>query len=505
MKTKWGGFFENSVLVLRMLRAISGTMVVILGLFGTVMIVHPPQVAATTRHVPRDYPTIQAAISASGGTNGTDEIVLDIGIYYEGIDFLGKAITVRSTDPNDPSVVAATIIDGNQWDKAVAFTHGEGKDSVLSGVTVQKVNANLSYGGIYCSGSSPTISKCIVSLNQGGGIDCSDSSATIDNCTITGNGDGIACWKSSLIVTGCFISKNLCSGIYCGEKSLLILTNCSLMENLSSGMSFVDSTAAVRDCKISGNNSASGANGGGICCLSNSSPAIVNCLITGNSSCAGGGILCDWDCSPVINGCTITDNSASKAGGGILCSGNASPLVVNCIIARNSVSDGSGGGIYSDGAGVVFPYPLTQGLPALLAIPKPVIMNCTITQNSASRFGGGICSFFSLPTITNCILWGDLPQEVTGEVKSITYSDIQTGHFGHGNTRDDPLFIAPETGDYHLQPGSPCINNGTSHGAPSEDIDGYSRDMRPDMGVYEYTLAPTTPSRGGWHRGFRNR
>ena len=359
MKKEWGGFFDNSVLVPRMLRAISGTMVVILGLFGTVMMAHPPHAAAATWHVPRDYPTIQAAISASGGA---DEIsVLDVGIYYEGIDFLGKAITIRSTDPNDPSVVAATIIDGNQRDKAVAFTHGEGKDSVLSGVTVQKVNANLSYGGIYCSGSSPTISKCIVSQNQGGGIDCSDSSATIDNCTITGNGDGIGCWKSSLIVTGCVISKNLCCGIYCGEKSSLILTNCSLMENLSTGLSLVDSTAAVRDCTISGNNSASGANGGGICCLSNSSPSIVNCLITGNSSCAGGGILCDWGCSPVISGCTITENSASKAGGGILCSGNASPLVVNCIIARNGVSDGSGGGIYSDGAGIVFPYPSHRG------------------------------------------------------------------------------------------------------------------------------------------------
>ncbi|GAI61123.1 unnamed protein product, partial [marine sediment metagenome] len=36
--------------------------------------------------------------------------------YYENINFLGKAITVRSTDPNDPNVVAATIIDGNQPD-----------------------------------------------------------------------------------------------------------------------------------------------------------------------------------------------------------------------------------------------------------------------------------------------------------------------------------------------------------------------------------------------------
>jgi len=492
MKKVCGGSFDNSILVPRMVRAILGTVVVILGLFGTVMMAYLPYAAADVWHVPRDYPTIQAAINAAGSA---DEIVLDVGIYYEGINFLGKAITVRGTDPNDAGVVAATVIDGNQRDSAVVFSSGEGKDSVLSGVTVQKVNAELSYGGVYCSGSSPTISKCIISENQGGGIDCSDSSATIINCTIIENGDGIGCWRSSLIITECVINKNLRSGIYCGEKSSLTLTNCSISENLSTGLSFVDSTAMVSDCTISGNNNASGANGGGICCLSDSSPTIANCLITGNSSGAGGGIVCDWGCSPKISGCTITENSASMAGGGILCSGNASPIVVNCIIARNLVSDGSGGGIYCDGAGFVFPYP------PFLGIPKPLIMNCTITENSASRFGGGICSFFSLPTITNCILWGDLPHEVTGKVKSITYSHIQTGYSGVGNIRKDPLFIAASDEDYHLQSDSPCINAGTLRGAPSEDKDGHLRDKRPDMGAYEYNLPPGTPFRGYRHRG----
>lgn len=46
------------------------------------------------------------------------------------MDFKGKAITVRSTDPNDPSIVAATIIDcegteaGNH--RGFNFVSGEG-------------------------------------------------------------------------------------------------------------------------------------------------------------------------------------------------------------------------------------------------------------------------------------------------------------------------------------------------------------------------------------------
>jgi len=496
MKTGWGRSFDKSVPVLRRsARVVMETMAVIVGLFGTVIAAPLSHAAAAVRHVPHDYPTIQAAINAS---SGADEIVLDAGVYGESIDFMGKAITVRSTDPNDSRVVEATVINGDQRDKAVFFGHGEGKGSVLSGVTVQKVHVKLSYGGVYCSGSSPTIEKCIIKENQGGGIYCSNSSAAITDCTIQENGDGIGCWESSLTVSRCVISENQRYGIYCGENSSLTLNECLIMENLCTGLSFVDSTGTVRDCTISGNNGGCTMNGGGMSCLSNSSPTIVNCLISGNSSAAGGGIACDWGCSPVISACTITGNSAVMAGGGILCSGNASPVLTNCVISRNSVSDGSGGGIYSEGAGITLPYP------PYLAIPKPVIMNCTITQNSASGFGGGICSFLSSPVITNCILWGDFPHEISGKVKTITFSDIQSGNFGPGNIKDDPLFVSPAAEDCHLQPDSPCINAGTSRGAPPEDREGHPRDKRPDMGAYEYTLPSGTEiiGRKPFEKGF---
>jgi hypothetical protein len=41
-------------------------------------------------------------------------------------------------------------------------------------------------------------------------------------------------------------------------------------------------------------------------------------------------------------------------------------------------------------------------------------------------------------------------------------------------------------GDYRLQPTSPCINAGTTQGAPTTDIDGVVRTGNPDIGPYEY-------------------
>lgn len=43
-------------------------------------------------------------------------------------------------------------------------------------------------------------------------------------------------------------------------------------------------------------------------------------------------------------------------------------------------------------------------------------------------------------------------------------------------------------GDYHLQPGSPAIDAGTSEGAPASDIEGNPRPCweRIDIGAYEY-------------------
>ncbi|MCD5401321.1 right-handed parallel beta-helix repeat-containing protein [candidate division NPL-UPA2 bacterium] len=176
--------------------------------------------------VPGDYPTIQAAIDAA---EDGDVIVVEPGTYRENIDFMGKAITLRSTAPDDPEVVAATIINGGNNGSVVTFRTGETAESVLSGFTITGGSGTLVMrkgiggylgGGILVMMASPTIKNNTITGNTaqdgGGGIAVlDDSSPTIKNNTITGNtawgaGDEIAVIGNSFpTLTGNTITGNL--------------------------------------------------------------------------------------------------------------------------------------------------------------------------------------------------------------------------------------------------------------------------------------------------------
>ena len=72
-----------------------------------------PVLSQVTIHVPADYTTIQAAIDAA---NNGDIVLVAEGIYYENINFMGKAITVASKYYIDGKQkhIRKTIIDGSQ-------------------------------------------------------------------------------------------------------------------------------------------------------------------------------------------------------------------------------------------------------------------------------------------------------------------------------------------------------------------------------------------------------
>ena len=364
-------------------------------------------------YVPTEYPTIDEAIDLAW--DGVT-IIVEQGTYYENINFKGKYLTISSTDPNDPDVVAATVINGGNKGTVVTFSCGEDGNSVLAGFTVTGGNAWYG-GGIYCENSSPTLTNCIFSDNTaatfdntaafGGGMYNKSSSPTLVNCTFSGNsasgyhgcGGGMYNNKSSSpTLINCTFSGNSASGSYSKgggmrneSNSNPTLINCTFSGNFAhhgGGMYNEWSSPTLTNCTFSGNNTQY--SGGGMCNDSNSSPTVTNCTFTGNFAYYnGGGMRNDWYSSPTVTNCTFTGNSCYYYGGGMFNERSSSPTVTNCRFTGNSASD-FGGGMSNE------------------SNSSPTLTNCTFSGNHARRSGGGMfnrggCS----PTLTNCTFSGN--------------------------------------------------------------------------------------------------
>jgi len=257
--------------------------------------------------VPADQATIQEAIDAA---ENRDEIVISKGIYYENINFLGKDITVRSENPDDPEIVEATIINGSQpvdslSGSVVTMNSEEGSGSVLSGLSIKGGVGTLVLTQGHC----------------GGGLFLDGGSPTIRNCIITANQLGLEEYQAFRA-----------GGIYCRNSS-----------------SFFSDTPTTENAVPGSDNSG----GGGVYCEVGS-PVIINCVIARNSSYYGGGFYGRVTSATILN-CTIAANTAISQGGGVFGSGSAA-------ILRNSIVWGNNASTYPGiAASADVSYSLIQG------------------------------------------------------------------------------------------------------------------------------------------------
>ena len=187
-----------------------------------------------------------------------------------------------------------------------------------------------------------------------------------------------------------------------------------------------------------------------------------------------------------VTGCQIIGNQSSNSGGGMYLS---SMQVRNCLVANNT-SASQASGIGSSGS--------------------VTVVNSTIVRNSGST---GVSGSSTL-TLRNCIVWGNEqngePDNV-GNIVTYTHSAVEFGYPNDGNIvltgTTPPLFVNPSLTagisdstanvDWHLLPGSPCINRGDNSAVTdSLDLDGTARIKRDtvDLGCYEsdYYSEPVT-------------
>jgi hypothetical protein len=83
-------------------------------------------------------------VGINNASNG-DAVIVAQGTYVENINFAGKHIVLRSTNPTDWAVVRQTIIDGNKAGSVVQFAGTEDETCVLSGFTIRNGNGTPTF------------------------------------------------------------------------------------------------------------------------------------------------------------------------------------------------------------------------------------------------------------------------------------------------------------------------------------------------------------------------
>jgi surface protein len=204
--------------------------------------------------------------------------------------------------------------------------------------------------------------------------------------------------------------------------------------------------------------------GGGIYCKRDalgSKLRFANLSIHNNYAAFAAGLFNDEQSSPMVINSVISGNAAINNGGGMLNRNASSPILINCTIAGNKANDG--GGIFNN------------------SNASPAVRNTIVYGNSTgiNSYGG------SNPTITNSLVQGR-PGGTDGNID---------GSADPRFVNPAGAELAPNaSGEYRLQTCSPAINRGENAMLPdglTKDADGNMRTVHTvvDIGAFEYQEA----------------
>ena len=345
--------------------------------------------------------------------------------------------------------------------------NGDGVCSnVLIGCTLNGNWSTVSGGGAF----SCSLTNCILSGNwstNGGGA----VFGTLVGCTLTNNlatQNGGAALSNNLISCSLINNRAVFNG---GGAYFCTLSNCTLSGNSTSAGSFPNPTTGggacgglLYKCVISNNYAYFG---GGA-----ASNILNNCLVSSNAAADGGGAF-----SCVLNSCSLSTNKAGSFGGG-----SHGGILNMCVLSNNHTGEG---GADTEGGSLNNSLVIQNSSTGLgtraAGVENCQATNCTIVLD----FGAGSQGQVSGPFV-NCIIeadWGDFG------AGSVTFVNccIPGIDPGSGWITNDPAFVNPVGGDFHLQSNSPCINSGNNaYVSGATDLDGNPRIAggTVDMGAY---------------------
>jgi len=385
-----------------------------------------------------DFDNIQGAINYSW--HG-DTVIVRPGTYNENVFFNSRAITLTSTDPNDPNVVESTIINVSSG-YSVTFDFAEGSNSILTGFTIRD--------GILCYDSSPTITKNIIKDCSIYGIEGQYGASPVILANTIKSNDNRGIFQCDGPIISNIISDNRGGIAYCdGMISYNIITNNSIASGSGAGLYDCDGT--ITNNTISNNSQtydeSSGLGGGG---LSGCDGEIIDNTITSNDAGRNGGAL--FQCAGNISSNIIVSNLAAGSYGGYggalgHCTGGT---IRNNIIAGNRCGTYGGGLYYCGGS----------------------IHNNTIVGNVANDYGGALydCCVSVQTSVQNNIIAFNEASSIGGIYGfcNNAYNTLwmnEGGNFGSratagtGDICVEPLFALDgywsgdtwADGDYHLK------------------------------------------------------
>ena len=249
------------------------------------------------------------------------------------------------------------------------------------------------------------------------------------------------------------------------------------------GLFLLNSNAIIARNSIVSNSSLQG---GGLCLLE-SNPTLIGNTIASNNAWHGGGLWVEGT-EISFSGNRVIDNSAQGCGGGLDVR-NSTGKLTNNIVADNHAGgyndECDGGGLY-------------------IANSQLHLLHNTIASNAGGD-GSGIRVSQSTVWMTNTILVSHTVgiSATTGSTLTLEATLWGTGAWANGtdwggpgtvstgsiDIWEDPCFVNPDAGDYHICSSSEAIDAGVDVGVTS-DIDGQLRPWgtAPDLGADEVII-----------------
>lgn len=277
-------------------------------------------------------------------------------------------------------------------------------------------------------------------------------------------GGGIRLQSGGLLVRDAVVSDNQATrggGIFAADSASLDVVRSKLVDNTADdrgGGAYVAAGGQWTSVDVLTNQAQ---NGGGVH-IDGAEVTMLAIWLGANQATNGGGLRIDGG-SLEVDRILVSDNVVSAGGGGLLLE-NATVIVRNGLLVRNTAS-ADGGAIYAGEGDVALAHLTMSGNDS--------------TGNAAIHCPG--------PTVTmrNSIVWDNDGGQAVASECDVQYSNYSGGSSAQNNLSGDPLFVDPAASDWHLEPGSPCRDQGDPALGVAVDLDNNPRDGMPDMGAFE--------------------